>query len=353
MAPALRIDMLDAILPIAKRAVERMATKIEKFRGTGIAVDIQEEFHLLTLQIIGEAILSLPPEECDHVFPELYIPVMEESNHRVLAPWRNLYPVTAWHYSSRVRRLNSYIINILRERRAARAAGKEPKDDILDRVLGFVEQGGVKWGPAVEEQLCYEIKTFLLAGHETSAAMLTWTLYELSQNAEALAKVREEAEVALNGDRIEKEKVEGMVWTLSSLKESLRKYSVVPVVTRNMNSIDDIGGYTLPPGSWIIVHLQAVHHLYKDPLVWRPGRFQPGGEYEQFPDDVRTYMFLPFIQGPRNCLGQYFALLEARVLLGELSKRFTFTPVDVVGQGTTHPTVIPILPVNTMMMYVS
>lgn len=353
MAPALRIDMLDAILPIAKRAVERMSAKLEKFRGTGTPVDVQAEFHLLTLQVIGEAILSLPPDECDRVFPNLYIPVMEESNHRVLSPWRKLYPTTVWQYNSRVQRLNSYLINILRERRAARAAGKEPKGDVLDRVLTFFEESGEKWSSAVEEQLCYEVKTFLLAGHETSAAMLTWSIFELSQNPEALAKVREEAEVALVGETPTREAVEGMQWTLCALKESLRKYSVVPVVTRNMNTEDTLSGHKLPAGSWIIVHIEAVHHQYKDPLKWSPQRFIAGGEYDQFPDDIRPYMFLPFIQGPRNCLGQYFALMESRVLLGELSKRFTFTPVDPITQGTPHPTVIPILPMNHMLMYVN
>lgn len=353
MAPALRIDMLDAILPIAKRAIERMATKIEPFRGTGQPVDIQSEFHLLTLQIIGEAILSLPPEECDRVFPSLYIPVMEESNHRVLAPWRRLYPSTVWQYNSRVKKLNNYIINILRERRAARGRGEQPKGDILDRVMTFVEERGEPWGPGVEEQLCYEVKTFLLAGHETSAAMLTWSVFELSQNEEALAAVRKEAAAALNREVPQRVDVEGMDWTLSCLKESLRKYSVVPVVTRNMNRDDEIvPGITLPAGSWIICHLQAVHHQYMNPMTWDPHRFLPGGEYEQFPDDIRPYMFLPFIQGPRNCLGQYFALMESRVLLGALSEKFTFTPVDPVSQGKTHPTVIPILPYNHMMMYV-
>ena len=69
------------------------------------AVDMEEEFRLLTLQVIGEAILSLPPEECDRVFPALYLPVMEESNKRVLAPWRQLYPLQAWQYNSRVRQV--------------------------------------------------------------------------------------------------------------------------------------------------------------------------------------------------------------------------------------------------------
>jgi hypothetical protein len=177
MAPALRVDMLDAIIPITHRAADRLCQKLAPFKGTGTPVDIEEELRLLTLQIIGEAILSLGAVECDRVFPALYLPVMEESNRRVLQPWRLLYPLEVMRYNSRVRQLNSYIAGIIRARRAARAAGAgrptDGKGDILDRILASVEDRGERWGPAVEEQLCYEIKTFLLAGHETSAAMLT------------------------------------------------------------------------------------------------------------------------------------------------------------------------------------
>lgn len=62
--------------------------------------------------------------------------------------------------------------------------------------------------------------------------------------------------------------------------------------------------------------------------------------------------FMPFIQGPRNCLGQFFALLEARVILGALCREFNFRPVHPEHQGVTHPTVIPVGPVNGMRMYV-
>lgn len=364
MAPALRVDMLDAILPIAKRATDRFAEKFEAHRSTGEPLDVEEEFRLLTLQVIGEAILSLPPEECDRVFPALYLPVMEESNRRVLEPWRYLFPVTVWKYNARVTQLNTFIINLIRGRRAERAAVAEkggdafkvPQRDILDRILTSVEDRGVKWTTAIETQLCYEIKTFLLAGHETSAAMLCWSVYELSKSPEALKKVREEADIAFADLKLSsppREAIEEMQWTLSCLKESLRKYSVVPVVTRNMNAPDEICGYKVPRGAWIICHLQKVHHLYKNPLKWLPERFMPGGEYDQFDEDIRPYMFVPFIQGPRNCLGQYFALLEARVVLSLLVKKFTFTPVDAVKQGETHPTVIPVGPVNGMKMYIS
>lgn len=369
MAPALRVDMLDAILPIARRAADRLANKIDSLlsRSGSVTIDIEEELRLLTLQVIGEAILSLPPEECDRVFPALYLPVMEESNKRVLAPWRYLYPVTAMQYNARVKKLNNYIIGIIRERRSARMLEKSKSmdsnetnnspRDILDRILASVEERGEKWSPATEVQLCYEIKTFLLAGHETSAAMLTWTFYELSRQSKALKMVQEEADVALgkvsvHGDHPapKRESVENMKWTLSCLKESLRKYSVVPVVTRDLVAEDELCGHRLPAGSWIICHLEYVHHLYKDPLEWHPQRFMPGDEYDSFPDDIRPFMFVPFIQGPRNCLGQYFALLEARVVLGALCQRFEFSPVDSDLQGLTHPTVIPIGPVHGMEM---
>jgi cytochrome P450 len=364
VAPALRVDMLDAILPIARRATDRLASKLEGVRGTGQVVDVEEELRLLTLQVIGEAILSLPPAECDRVFPQLYLPVMEESNARVLQPWRHLYPRTALRYASNVRQLNAYLVGIIRRRRAERAAGRLPGEgegarpgDILDRILQSVEERGGAWGAAAETQLCYEMKTFLLAGHETSAAMLTWTLYELTQAPQALAAVRAEAVAAFGagggGAPPARGKVDAMLWTLACLKESLRKYSVVPVVTRNLNADDELCGHRLPAGSWIICHLQRVHHLYKDPLRWSPARFMPGGEYDAFDDDVRPYMFAPFIQGPRNCLGQYFALLEARVVLADLCARFTFTPVDAVRQGKTHPTVIPVGPLNGMRMTVT
>ncbi|KAL4435224.1 hypothetical protein ABPG77_001906 [Micractinium sp. CCAP 211/92] len=360
MAPALRIDMLDAIIPIAKTAVDRLCKQLEAYRNTGNPVDLEEEFRLLTLQIIGEAILSLPPDECDRVFPHLYLPVMEENNLRVLAPWRQYYPLTAMRYNSKVNQLNSYIIGIIRARRAARAAngGNPPaKPDILDRVLTAAEESGEPWTAASEVQLCYEVKTFLLAGHETSSAMLCWSFYELSQNKAALEKVRAEAAALFPAGGAEavpsREAVDGMEYCLAVLKEALRKYSVVPVVTRNLNADDELLGHSIPRGSWLIVHIQGIHHQYKDPLDFRPERYMPGGEYDQFPEDIRPYMFLPFIQGPRNCLGQYFALLEARVVLSVLAQRFTFTPADPKSQGETNPTVIPIAPLNGMKMFVS
>jgi len=95
--------------------------------------------------------------------------------------------------------------------------------------------------------------------------------------------------------------------------------------------------------------LQATHNLYKAPTEFKPERFLPGGEYDAFDESIRPYMFVPFIQGPRNCLGQHLALLEARVVLAALTQRFKFTAVRA-DAGQRHPTIIPVASVGGMLM---
>ncbi|KXZ46282.1 hypothetical protein GPECTOR_45g152 [Gonium pectorale] len=375
MGPALRVEVLDDIIRIAKKAVDRLCEKLQPHAGSGQPVNIEEEFRLLTLQVIGEAVLSLGPEECDRVFPQLYLPVMNEANHRVLRPYRMYLPTPEWfRFRSRMAKLNSFLIDLFRRRWQARqSAGSKPKPaDILDRIMEAIEESGAKWDSALEQQLCYEVKTFLLAGHETSAAMLTWSTFELARNTEATSKVVAEADVAFGpgGEReASRRAVDEMLYTLAVLKEALRKYSVVPVVTRKLAEDDPVGllGHPLPRGIMIACHLQGTHRLYESPEEFRPDRFMPDGEYDQFDDAIRAYMFLPFIQGPRNCLGQHLALLEARVVLSLLQRRFAFTlapgsaPAHGHGHGSLpavsaatvangldlrHPTVIPVGPIG-------
>jgi cytochrome P450 len=392
IAPALRVDVLEVVPGIAVRAAERLCAKlraaVEKAERDGSSppvVDMEEEFRLLTLQVIGEAILSLPPEECDAVFPELYLPVMEEANLRALRPWRALVPGTraGAAYKRGIARLDDYITRLLRARWAARsknsnngnADGSSPVyTDILERMLASIAARGEAWSPALETQLCFDVKTFLLAGHETSAAMLTWTLYELccgggvdgGEGTEALAAVRAEAAAVLGVSGggaptppaatvpTREDAETRMETSLACLKESLRKYTVVPVVTRVV-AADGVSlcGVPVPRGTYVAMLAQAVHKgRWADPGAWRPSRFSPGGEYESFPESIRPFTYVPFIQGPRNCLGQYFALLEARIVLARVLGEFDFVKATP-GVPRRHPAVIPTGPEGGMPMRVS
>ena len=192
--------------------------------------------------------------------------------------------------------------------------------------------------------------------------MLTWTLYELidppppsggagrASPPSALAAVRAEAATAFATPRLgpaatppapSRAAAEGMAFTLACLKETLRKYSVVPIVTRVAAADTALLGIPIPRGTHVAMLTQAVHNSWPDAGRWGPERFLPGGDYETHaPEDLRAFTYLPFIQGPRNCLGQYFALLEARLVLARLVAAFDFERATR-GPVVRHPKVIP------------
>ena len=349
ISKALRVEILDEIIAIATRAVDRLCVKLDAIKGTGESIDMENEFRLLTLQVIGEAILSLSPTESDAIFPSLYLPIMDECNARSLSPWRTYLPTPEWFaHKKRVRQLDAAIIKIVRDRWDKKRSGGKVPDDILERVLDQEMNEGAL-SAETERQLCYEIKTFLLAGHETSAAMLTWTMHELSNNLEATEKVRTESDAVFG--RLKKnalptrESLDTLDYSLAALKETLRLYSVVPVVTRVAEEDDDLGGVRIPKGTTVIMSLQGVHQredLWPDPLVYKPERFTDPGFNEN-----EGFKFLPFIQGPRNCLGQYLALLEARVVLCTLIRKYRWTKASAEN-GKKHTKAIPIAPANGM-----
>lgn len=163
--------------------------------------------------------------------------------------------------------------------------------DLLDLILHGKMRAGERWSAALQTQLCYELKTFLLAGHETSAAMLTYTLLELIAGPAALRqRVREEADAVLGPTGAAaptRQAVEGMVWTEACLKETLRKYSVVPVVTRVAHRDTRLLGHHIPAGAKIVLHFQGTHGQWQAPHEYRPERFLAGGELERFPEAVR------------------------------------------------------------------
>lgn len=355
VSAAFRIEILDEIVGISVRAAERLAAKLETYRGTGRAVNMSEEFRHLTLQVIAEGILSMTAEEADSVFPHLYLPVMEEFNRRSLAPWRTYLPLPEWVRTRlRVRQLNQYVLKFVRNRWKERMAGeREGREDIIDRVMSAIKPS--EWGPAMEKQLCYEIKTFVLAGHETSASMLTWTLYEMTQSPEKLDRLLTEGKPVFGGLPKHalpgRDALETLTYTVGALKESLRKYSIVPVVTRECIKDDELGGCRVPAGCTVIIVMQGVHHradIWPEPMEFKPERFLPK---EEGGSNFGTFDFLPFIQGPRNCLGQHLALLESRIVLQLLVHRFRFTSVHL-DNGVRHPGMVPIAPWRGSMMTV-
>lgn len=322
LAKAFRIDALRNVADVTRRAVERTCETLDEHARAGVAVDLGGLFRRLTLQVIAEATLSMGPDESDEVLPRLYEPLVEECNKRVWVPLRARLPIPArYRYDRAVRELDAFLTEKIEGRRQARAA--EPKRkavDMLDMLLVSFE--GEPWSDTTARQIADEVKTMLFAGHDTSSAMLTWTLHALTQHPLCLARLRTAADEAFVGGTMpDYETLKRLEYAGACLKEALRIYNIVPIVTRKAVGDDKFGEYAVPAGSLVMLHLQALH---RDPRLWpAPTAFRP----ERFTDDEEGGgPWLPFITGPRSCVGQHFSLLEAKIVLSLLSQRFDFTP---------------------------
>lgn len=355
LANHLKFDILKEIPTFAIQAVQRLSVKLDKAKADGTIIEMAEEFRHMTLQVIAGTILSLSPEESDETFAHMYLPIVTEGNLRTWNPERMYLPTPAWFKFRRdVAKLNNYVTSLIEKRRELRkkeAASGAPvtrHQDVLDISLAAIPEE--EWSSGVVAQLRDEIKTFILAGHETSASMLAWSLYELSldSNKAALEKLQAEARSVYAGHMDPKtgrvtslparSELDKLTYADCCLRESLRKYSVVPTVVR-INAQDvELGEHKIPKGNTFMVNMQGVHHnpeFWPEPLVYKPERF-----FEPW----APYTFLPFVEGPRMCLGQFLSLLESKIVLSILLSTYKFEVTNKEDAGLKHAFMVPIIP---------
>jgi len=357
-------DILQDIPLTSINAVYRLIERLSKHEANGTIVEMAEEFRHLTLQVIAEVLLSLSPSESDETFAKMYLPIVEEGNLRIWQPWRMYLPIPAWFkFQSDVKRLDTYMTGLMEKRRFLRKTQPpERRQDVLDKMLASLEQDNTaKWDQETIIQFRDELKTFVLAGHETSAAMLAWTLYELSlpANVKYLERVLDEARTVFSGefDPVQghrltttpsKPQLDKLIFAECCLRESLRKYSVVPTVVRvAAEDVTLAEGVEVVKGSTLMVCMQGVHHnpdIWKEPLAYKPERFLQQQEQDGTEKSIPPFTFLPFIEGPRMCLGQYLSLLESKIVLSLLLMHFQFELQNPVEAGRKHPFMVPIIP---------
>jgi cytochrome P450 len=232
-----------------------------------------------------------------------------------------LLPETMWHPGKRRMRkaaadIRAIVRRLLDQRRAAGSDG----DDLVARMLAARDPD--TGHPMSDERIIDNLATFLLAGHETTAKALTWTFYILARAPEWQDRVRDEVQTVIGPARISAETIGKLPITSRVLKESMRLYPPVPVLTRVSAKEVELVGKILPSPTLIVIPLYAVHRhrlLWTDPDRFDPDRFLPENEATY----SRT-QFMPFGYGPRVCIGSSFAILEATAILATLLQSVRF-----------------------------
>lgn len=207
---------------------------------------------------------------------------------------------------------------------------EEPQDDLLSMLVAAEEEGQ----KMSHSQVRAEALTLLLAGHETTAVALTWTWYLLSQNPECEARLHAELDSLLQGKPPTVEDLAKLDYTRRVLDESLRLKPPAYLIDRNPSQDINVHGYCIPKGSYVFVSPYATQRnpeFFPDPLKFDPDRWLPERIKER-----PLYSYFPFGVGPRACIGQSFALMEAMLVIATVASRWRFV-LDPTQKIDTDP----------------
>jgi cytochrome P450 len=195
----------------------------------------------------------------------------------------------------------------------------EDKGDLLSMLLMARDEDD--GGGMTDQQVRDEAMTVFGAGHETTAAALMWTWYLLSQHPDVEARLMEELDTVLGGRTPQLSDLPRLTYTEMVIKEAMRLYPPAWSVTRQTVGDDVvISGYPIKQGSVVILNIYGVHRdarYFPDPERFDPERFSPENE-----KTIPKHAYLPFGGGPRVCIGNAFAMMEARLIVATIAQQF-------------------------------
>ncbi|CAH0592588.1 unnamed protein product [Chrysodeixis includens] len=199
---------------------------------------------------------------------------------------------------------------------------KKKKTAMLDLLISAQKENLID-----EVGLQEEVDTFMFEGHDTTATGLTFCFMILANHKEVQDKIVAELnEIFGDSDRpVDMDDLPKMKYLERAIKESLRLYPPVPFISRSLNNKVTLSNYEVPAGTFCHIHIYDLHRrpeLFKNPDQFDPDRFLPENSVGRHP-----YAYIPFSAGPRNCIGQKFAMMEMKLAVAEVLREFELQPV--------------------------
>jgi cytochrome P450 len=335
LAPAFTPRAVSTLVPHMIAVTDETIAKLAS--NVGQPVDLREVMQHMTLEIAGRTMFSFGMDEHG---PALRDFVMEYGERLARPHFLDLLLPLSWpspqdFARARFRkRWTAFVAMLMAERRAAGKKEGAPPSDLFDLMDAARDP---ETGKAfTDEQLGDEVATMILAGHETTATALFWSLYLLAQDPATQNAVAAEVAGAAAGGGLD---VDRLKFTRAAIDETVRLYPPAFLIARAAYACDTVAGLPVRPHDVILIAPWLLHRhekLWRDPNAFVPARFMPPAT----PPD--RFAYLPFGVGARVCIGAHFALVEATLVLARLIGAFHVElldkmPVMPVGVVTTQP----------------
>lgn len=390
ITPGFHALFIEAMVRVFTKCSERTILKLEALIEKGdhgdksTIVNLEEEFSNLALDIIGLGVFNFDFDSVNKESPVIkaVYGTLFEAEHRstFYIPYWNL-PLTQWivprqrKFRSDLKVINDCLDDLIKNAKETRQEADVEKLQQRDysslkdaSLLRFLVD--MRGADVDDRQLRDDLMTMLIAGHETTAAVLTWSIFLLAQNPTKMRKAQAEIDSVLIDGAITAEKLKKLEYIRLIIVEALRLYPQPPLLIRRSLRPDKLPGgyngakegYEIPAGTDIFL---SIYNLHRSPYFWdRPNEFEPerftvpkkdeniegwaGFDPDRSPgamypnEIIADFAFLPFGGGPRKCVGDQFALLESTVALALLLQKFDVElrgspdEVEMVTGATIH-----------------
>ncbi|MGZ3457717.1 MAG: cytochrome P450 [Archangium sp.] len=316
--PAFHRQRIAAMGSLMTAAAVETAHQWEAKAASGETVSMLHEMSKLTLKIVGHALFGTALSAKAAIVGESWDILNKQLVERFNA-LRLLPAILPTKYDRDFRRARRTMFRVVDEIIAEKRAHGGESEDLLSMLMHARDEDTGE--QMTDAQLRDEVVTMVLAGHETTALALSWAWVLLAQHADAGKKLREELERVLAGRTPTAADVPQLPYTRSVIDEALRLYPPAYILNRRVKENDVICGHRIHKGSVIVITPVVLH---RHPAWWeRPDEFIPERWADAEAEKKRPrFAYLPFSGGPRQCIGNNFALMEAVLLLATLAQRF-------------------------------
>jgi cytochrome P450 len=310
--------------PVITRLAAETAGEWGRAAAAGETVDACTDMMRVTLRIVAETLfgddLAGDAAEINRVFPV----ILACLSARVTSPIRPpMWLPTANNRRLRpaLESLNRIVGRMIATKRRRLNAGSGPQDAHRDLLTTLMHARDEETGESMSDaQLHDEVMTLLIAGHETTANALSWMWYLLDRHPDEQERLRAELVAVTGGRPPTVEDLPHLPRLKAVFQETLRLYPPVWMFDRRALGPDDLAGTKVAAGDLVIFCPYAIHRLpelWADPEAFRPERFEAGHKEQK-----NMFAYLPFSAGPRTCIGNNFATIEAQIIMGTLLSRF-------------------------------
>lgn len=322
MQPSFHRRVLERFGGLIHDVNEKYAARWAAKAAAGEPINLTEDVSELTLEIVLHSIFGTDLERLERQLGANPFELVAKEQNRDLK------------FAFRFRSLSKLVADLIERRR------REPEErfDFLEMLMAARDREND--APMSNKELIDEVMTLIVAGHETTAAALTWTWYLISLHPDTAAQLEAEADAVTIRTPLGLDAAESLAFTHQVIQEALRLYPPGWLFTRRTLEADELGGFAIGPRTDVFISPYLLHRhpeFWSEPEEFRPARFA-GADAE----DRHKFAYIPFSVGPRHCIGENLAVFEMLGHVSMMSRRFRLTrvgndPIELEAQINLRP----------------